>query len=273
MQLPFGPYPVGNSLYPLALDLFLPTVIFFFFGAAYRIARYLITYHTPFTPYPTSSVRGKISGGEKVKEFFVTLGNSSRVGAKRKPVTTIVGLLQHIVLILIIFLLAQHMVFWSYYIPPYRALFPLAIPESSASGELAAFYGSHPFTPTPYPFVHDVWGPLTIILNGQYLTYALIILLSVYLAHKFYALAERLVIRAGDWWFFVLLYIDVILGFLAASHIPNSVVWYDNILGAHILVAEIIIATLPFTRGFHMFEFWFGKIREWYYMMYRRGAK
>ena len=273
MQLPFGPYPVGNSLYPLALDLFIPTVFFFFLGAAYRIGRYLITYQKPFIPYPTSSVRGNISGGEKVKELFNTFANSSRVGIKRKPITTIVGLLMHIDLILIIFLLAQHMIFWSYYIPPYRVLFPLAIPESSASGELAAFYWSQPFTPTPYPFVHDVWGPLTIILNGQYLTYLLILLLGIYLAHKFIVVAERLSIRAGDWWFFVLLYIDVILGFLATSHIPNNIVWYDNILGAHILVAEIIIATLPFTRGFHMFEFYFGKIREWYYMIYRRWMK
>jgi hypothetical protein len=30
---------------------------------------------------------------------------------------------------------------------------------------------------------------------------------------------------------------------------------------------------LPFTRGFHMFEFYFGKLREWYFMVYRRGEK
>lgn len=273
MQLPFGLYPVGNSLYPLALDLFIPTVFFFFLGATYRIGRYLITYQKPFIPYPTSSVRGKISSSEKVKELFTAVSNSSITGTKRKPVTTVAGLLMHIALVLMIFLLAQHMIFWAYYIPPYSVLFPLAIPISSTDGVLAATYWTSPLTSTPYPFVHDVWGPLTIILNGQYLTYILIILLSIYLAHKFYALAEGLTIRAGDWWFFLLIFIDVILGFLAVSHIPDSVVWYDNILGAHILVAEIIIATLPFTRGFHMFEFWFGKLREWFYMVYRRGAK
>jgi len=273
VQLPFAPYPVGNSLYPLALDLFIPTVFFFFLGATYRIGRYLITYQKPFIPYTTSYVRGNISGGEKVKELFNTFANSSKVGVKRKPVTTVAGLLMHVALVFIVFLLAQHMIFWAYYIPPYKILFPLAIPESSTDGLLSLTYGSSPFTPTPNPFVNTIWGPLTVILNGQYLTYLLIALLSIYLAHKFYAVAEHLSIRAGDWWFFLLLYIDVILAFLATSHIPNDVVWYDNILGAHILVAEIIIATLPFTRGFHMFEFYLGKIREWYFMVYRRGMK
>jgi len=273
VQLPFGPYPVGNSLYPLALDLFIPTVFFFFFGATYRIGRYLITYQKPFTPYPTSSVREKISGGENVKELFTAISNSSIEGTKRKPVMTIAGLLMHVGLLLIILLLSQHMIFWAYYIPFYSVFFPFAIPVSSTDGWLAATYWTSPLTSTPNPFVNDIWGPLTIILNGQYLAYLLMIILAIYLAHKFIALAEGLTIRAGDWWFFVLIFLDVILGFLAASHIPSSVVWYDNILGAHILVAEIIIATLPFTRGFHMFEFWFGKLREWYYMVYRRGTK
>ncbi|BDC17868.1 hypothetical protein [Acidianus sp. HS-5] len=271
MQLPFGYYPVGNSLYPLALDLFMPTVFFFFFGAAYRTARYFAFYNKPFVPY-TSSLRG-ISTREKIKDLVNTFANSSKLGIKRKPVTTAAGLLMHISLIVIIFLLAQHMVFWAYYIPPYKVLFPLAIPESSVDGELAFTRASLPLTPTPYPFVHDIWGPLTVILNGQYITYLLMILLGIYLGHKFHILGERLALRAGDWWFFVLLYIDIILGFLATSHIPNNVVDYDNLLGAHILVAEILIATLPFTRGFHMFEFYLGKMREWYFTVYRRGEK
>ncbi|QIW24046.1 hypothetical protein EWF20_07725 [Sulfolobus sp. S-194] len=271
MQIPFGPYPVGLNLYPLALDLFIPTIFIFFAGASYRVTRYFATYNKPFIVYGTQ-VRG-ISQGEKIIELFNTFANSSRVGIKRKPATTAAGLLMHIVLVLIIFLLAQHMIFWAYYIPPYKILFPLALPESSADGQLAFFRGSNPYTSTPYPFVHDIWGPLTIILNGQYLTYLLLIFLAIYLAHKFSVVVERLSIRAGDWWFFVLLFIDVVLGFLATSHIPNNVFWYDNLLGAHILIAEIIIVTLPFTRGFHMFEFYLGKIREWYFMIMRRGMK
>jgi hypothetical protein len=269
MQIPYATYPVGNSLYPLALDLFVPTVFFFFLGAAYRITRYLVTYQRPFIPYPSSELR-QVSGGHKIAALINTFANSSRVGIRRKPVTTAVGLLMHLALVLIIFLLAQHMVFWAYYIPPYSALYPLAIPESSVDGLLALT------TPNKAPvtwFVNDVWGPLTVILNGQFLTFLLIILLGVHLGHKFLVAAERLSLRAGDWWFFVLLYIDVLLGFFATAHIPNDVYWYDNLLGAHILVAEIMIATLPFTRGFHMFEFYLGKLREWYFMVYRRGEK
>lgn len=269
----FPYYPIGNSLYNVALSLFMPTIFFFFAGATYRIGRYLITYHSPLDVNPSMPLRGKVSGGEKIKDLVNTVANSSKVGVKRKPITTIVGLLMHLSLILIIFLLAQHMVFWAYYIPPYSALFPLAIPESAEDGLLALTMPGHPTTTMAYTFVNDIWGPLTVILNGQILTYLLMVFLAIYLAHKFYALAERLVIRAGDWWFFLLLFIDVVLGFLASSHIPNNVTWYDNLLGAHILVAEIIIATLPFTRGFHMFEFWFGKVREWYFMTFRRGAK
>lgn len=271
MQLPFGNYPVGNSLYPLALNMFIPTIIFFFIGASYRIFRYFAVYKKSFNPY-TRSIMREISSTKKVKKLFDTFVNSSKVGMKRKPITTAIGVLMHLSLIVIIFLLAQHMVFWAYYIPPYKILFPLAIPESSADGVLAFTHAISPYAPMPNPFVHNIWGPLTIILNGQYMTYLLIILLGIKLGHKFHALAEGLTLRSGDWWFFLLLYIDVILGFLAASHIPSSEV-YDNILGAHILVAEILIATLPFTRGFHMFEFYFGKVMEWYFMTYKRGEK
>lgn len=272
MQLPFGDYLVGNSLYPLALDLFIPTILFFFFSASYRVFRYFAVYKKPFIPYATSVMR-ETSSTEKVKKLVDTFANSSKVGMKRKPVTTAVGLLMHLSLIVIIFLLAQHMIFWAYYIPPYKILFPLAIPESSADGALAFTLATSPYTSTPYPFVHDIWGPLTIILNGQYITYILMILLGIYLGHKFHALAEGLTLRSGDWWFFLLLYIDIILGFLATSHIPDSIVYYDDLLGAHIIVAEVLIATLPFTRGFHMFEFYLGKVREWYFMTYRRGEK
>jgi len=269
MLIPYATYPVGDSLYPLALDLFVPTMFFFFLGASYRITRYLVTYHKPFIPYPSSELR-QVSGGHRIAALINTFANSSRVGIRRKPVTTAVGLLMHLALVLIIFLLAQHMVFWAYYIPPYSALFPLAIPESSEDGLLALTAPNHASTTL---FVNDVWGPLTAILNGQFLTFLLIVFLGVHLGHKFLVAAERLSLRAGDWWFFVLLYIDVLLGFFATAHIPNNVYWYDNLLGAHILVAEVIIATLPFTRGFHMFEFYFGKLREWYFMVYRRGEK
>ncbi|AWR96806.1 hypothetical protein DFR86_04030 [Acidianus sulfidivorans JP7] len=268
----FGPYNIGNSLYPLALDLFIPTIFLFFFGSAYRTFRYFAVYHKPFVVY-TTTIRGNTSLVKKSKLLFNTFANSSKVGIKKKPITTGVGLLMHLSLIVIIFLLAQHMVFWAYYIPPYKVLFPLAIPESSTDGLLALANGLSPLTPTPYPFVHDLWGPLTVILNGQYITYLLMILLGIYLGHKFHALAEGLTLRSGDWWFFLLLYIDIILGFLATSHIPNEITWYDNLLGAHILVAEVLIATLPYTRGFHMFEFYLGKVREWYFMTYRRNEK
>ncbi|WP_150111452.1 hypothetical protein [Candidatus Acidianus copahuensis] len=276
MQLFLGPYQVGNSLYPLALDLFIPTIFFFFFGSAYRVGRYLMTYKKPFVAVPIASqevVRGKISSIERVKSLVDTFSNSSKVGLKRKPVTTTAGLLMHLGLVVMIFLLAQHMVFWAYYLPPYRVLFPLAIPESSTDGLLSLTMSTFPRTPTPYPFVHDIWGPLTVILNGQYISFLLLVLLGIYLGHKFHAFADGLSLRAGDWWFFLLLYVDIVLGLLATSHIPNNVVWYDNLLGGHILLAEIIIATLPFTRGFHMFEFYLGKIREWYFMLYRRGEK
>lgn len=269
MQIPYATYPVGNSLYPLALDLFVPTVFFFFLGASYRVFRYLATYHRPFIPYPSSELR-QVSSGHKIVALVNVFANSSRVGIKRKPVTTGVGILFHIALVLIIFLLAQHMVFWAYYIPPYSALFPLAIPESSEDGLLALTTPNHASITL---FVNDIWGPLTVILNGQFLTLLLIIFLGIYLGHKLLVAVERLSLRAGDWWFFVLLYIDILLGFFATAHIPDNVYWYDNLLGAHILVAEIIIATLPFTRGFHMFEFYLGKIREWYFMVYRRGEK
>ncbi len=272
MELPFGEYLVGNSLYPLALDLFVPTIVFFFFGASYRVFRYLAVYRRPFIPYPNSALR-ETSAADKAKKLFDTFANSSKVGIKRKPVTTAVGLLMHLALIVIIFLLAQHMVFWAYYIPPYKALFPLAIPESSTDGELAFSLATSPLTSTPNPFVNDIWGPLTVILNGQYITYLLMIFLGIYLGHKFHSLAEGLTLRSGDWWFFLLLYVDIVLGFLATSHIPDNVVTYDNLLGAHILVAEVLIASLPFTRGFHMFEFYLGKVREWYFMVYRRGEK
>ncbi|QXJ35524.1 hypothetical protein [Saccharolobus shibatae] len=268
----FGPYEVGNSLYSLSLDLFIPTIFLFFFGVSYRIFRYLATYSRQEIVYATT-IRRSQSSLEKTKLLIDTFANSSKVGVKRKPVTTVVGLLMHLALIVIIFLLAQHMIFWAYYIPPYKVLFPLAIPISSADGLLAFTYGTSPFTPTPNPFVNDLWGSLTIILNGQYITYLLVILLGIYLGHKFHALAEGLTLRSGDWWFFLLLYIDIILGFLAASHIPDTITLYDDLLGAHILVAEIIIATLPYTRGFHMFEFYLGKIREWYFMTYRRNEK
>jgi len=105
MLIPYATYPVGDSLYPLALDLFAPTVFFFFLGASYRITRYLVTYHKPFIPYPSSELR-QVSGGHRIAALINTFANSSRVGIRRKPVTTAVGLLMHLALVLIIFLLA-----------------------------------------------------------------------------------------------------------------------------------------------------------------------
>ncbi|MFZ8855186.1 MAG: hypothetical protein ACO2OQ_03365, partial [Thermofilaceae archaeon] len=61
---------------------------------------------------------------------------------------------------------------------------------------------------------------------------------------------------------------------LATHHLPSGdIVTYRLVLGTHILLAEVLVAVLPFTKFWHfVFGYWYGKLHEWYDLKYRRGA-
>jgi hypothetical protein len=255
------------DIYQLAVFVLFPLALYIFaFGAAYRIFRYVFLYEKGvYVP------RGR-GAGHAIKELIMTFLRPIIFAFRTNPVEAFAGLvaLHFVGLILLVFLLAQHIAYLEYLIPFYGVLRPLAIPISSTTGAIQVT------TPTGYvQRVESIWGPLTIILNGDVLTiFALIGIV--------YKMVEKLVdklwhkskkVRIGDLLIWPLLFVIVVTGWLAAHHYPPGVDSYMFVLGLHIASAAAFVAVWPFTKYFHfLWGFWYGKLHEWYDLALKRGA-
>ncbi len=175
----------------------------------------------------------------------------------------------------LIFLLGQHVAFYAYFISLYSIVWPLAIPISSATGSLPLFQQFEPAIATR-PFHESIWGPLTIILNGDVLTAVSLIAVGFKLGERIYMMIKE-GHRPSDVILYIHLTLILITGALAAHHesLPflSDTTAYRTILGLHITLAGLFLALIPFTKYWHfVFGMFFGKIVEWIDITVMRGA-
>jgi uncharacterized membrane protein len=255
------------DLYQLAVFVLFPLALYIFaFGAAYRVLRYIFLYEKG-VYVPRS--RG---AGHAIKELIMTFLRPVKFASRTNPVEAFAGLvaLHFVGLIPLVFLLAHHIAYLEYLIPFYGVLRPLAIPISSTTGAIQVT------TPTGYvQHVESIWGPLTIVLNGDVLTiFALIGIVyktTEKLVDKLWHKSKK--VRIGDLLIWPLLLAIVVTGWLATHHYPPGVDAYRFVLGFHIASAAVFVAVWPFTKYFHfLWGYWYGKLHEWYDLALKRGA-
>ncbi|MDK2384870.1 MAG: hypothetical protein QI199_08740 [Candidatus Korarchaeota archaeon] len=260
------------GLYEFAVyDMFVPTVAIFAFGMVYRLSRYVFLYKKAAQP-----MWRKTSVPHKIYLLIDAFVHAIVAAIKRSKVTFVSGifLLHFFGVIPILFLLSHHIVWWSYYFPPYSILSPLAIPTSATSSALTLTAPFAPVTGMSHGFVNTIWGPLTVVLNGDVLAILAIIGTTFKLLEKIpEKFKEKLArVRLGDFVALLLLLAILISGYMATHHLPSGdIETYKFMLGLHILTAEILVLLLPFTKFFHfVFSFWYGKLHE-AYDLWRRG--
>jgi hypothetical protein len=252
--------------------LFVPALFVFSAGATYRIVRMLVNARFP------PAQRRPFSFEEAIKGIIMVFLRPIIFVAKTRPDDLIAGLLLlHLVgVIPILFLLAEHMAFWAYYFPAYKLLWPLNVPLSITSSVLTVTSKVLPTTTMSYTFVNTIWGPLTIILNGDLMAILILIAIGYKCALR---LTETLTkhshvpFRLGDYVAYALLFLIIFFGYAAARHWPSSnVAVYRNVLGLHVLFAELLFMYLPFSKYWHfVFAYWYGKLHEWYDTDLKRG--
>jgi len=254
------------ELLEFALWYIFPTAIFIFIaGATYRLLRYVFLFRRGVY------IHRRTSAGRKVSGLIWTFLRSSVFSVRWNAPEVVGGLIAlHVLgLILLVFLLAHHVAYLSYLFPPYGILWPLALPLNPISSYLA-------YT-TPQGVVAEVgsiWGPLTIILNGDVLTAMALIGIVYKMVEKIYhKLRGAPHVRWGDLIIWPLLFTIVITGLLATHHVFPAIETYRFILGLHIASAALFLALMPFTKLFHfVWNFWYGKLHEWYDLVVKRGA-
>jgi nitrate reductase gamma subunit len=247
-------------------------VAVFLFGVAYRLSRCVFLWkRKPRAPRRRRPLISLLTG------LVMTFLDPIIIGAKKRTSDFIGGLIAlHILgVIPLIFLLGQHVAVFSYWIPFYSILKPLAIPSSITTGSQSFFTNVIPASEMSGTFVNTLWGPLTIILNGDLLAILAMIGVSYKLGDKSVRAIHKLPhIRLGDFFDLALLLAILVSGFMATHHLPSpDVATYRLVLGTHILLAETLAALLPFTKFWHfVFGYWFGKLHEWYDIRLNRGA-
>ncbi len=257
--------PVG-----LALNFVIPlSVIFFTAGATYRILKLVAAYFNK----RWIAARGWEGISTLILGFINVYIYPPLFALLRERKGFIVGLgLVHLIgLIPLIFLLAQHVALFSYLIPYYSILWPLAIPLSTATAT-TPLTGLPVKVPSHYG---SIWGPLTVVLNGDVLTLLVLVALG-------FKLAEKAVeyIKYGHRLSDIIVYIHLILivltGALAAHHstlLGEGVFGYRLTLGLHMTLAGLFLALIPFTKYWHfVFGMYFGKLVEWVDRTWMRGA-
>ncbi|MCI4409877.1 MAG: hypothetical protein JHC26_12355 [Thermofilum sp.] len=261
------------DLLDLAIYVLPPYVVaIFLFGVAYRLSRYVFLWkRKPSAPRRQKSFASLLVG--LVKTFLDPL----IIAAQKRKGDFIGGLIAlHIVgVIPLIFLLGQHVAMFSYWLPFYSLLKPFAIPTSITTGSQSFFTNVLPASSMSWTFVNTIWGPLTIILNGDLLAILAIIGVSYKFGDKIVRALHKLPhLRLGDFIDLFLLLAILVSGFLATHHLPTpDIATYKLVLGTHILLAETLVAYLPFSKFWHfVFGYWYGKLHEWYDIKFNRGS-
>ncbi|UXD21138.1 hypothetical protein IPA_00500 [Ignicoccus pacificus DSM 13166] len=259
---------LGFALYYMLV----PSVFVFAAGASYRIVRMLATARFP------PAQRRPWSWIEAIKGIIWVFLRPIVFVGKTRTDDLIVGLiLLHVVgVIPVLFLLAQHMSWWVYYFPPYKYLWIFAVPLSITSSVLTVTATVVPTTTMSHVFVDTIWGPLTAILNGDLLAIFVMVAIGYKCALRLVELITKhshTPRRLGDFIAYALLFGIIFSGYVAARHRPSpDVATYMNVLGLHVLLAEILLMYIPFSKYWHfVFGYWYGKLHEWYDTDLKRG--
>lgn len=260
-----------TDLYSFAVYYFFPVALsVFVFGATYRIVKMLLFWRRVVKAAPRN--RGL---GARLVGLIETFVDPIIFSIKTKPHDFLAGLLAlHIIgVIPLIFLLAHHVTFFAYWFSPYKLVadWGLWIPLSMTQSTLTVT------SPIPMEFVDSIWGPLTVVLNGDVLAILALIGVGFKLGTKIVEQAHKLRhVRWSDYFSLGLLLFILLTGYMAAHHSEwggvVDVVGYRNLLGLHILGAEILLMILPFSKYWHfVFGYWYGKLHEWYDLRVQRG--
>jgi hypothetical protein len=266
--------PNITDTYSLAVYVIFPaSILIFIFGATYRIVRLILAYRR--RPWiitrSRAGVKTLILGAINVYIYpplFAIFRNRRDF---------ILGLLavHFIGLIPLIFLLGQHVAFFSYYIPGYHILWPFAIPLSFTTSTLEATKYIGPPSIANVDFTHSIWGPLTILLNGDVLTIIVLAAIGFKFGERLYAMIKD-GHRASDTILLLHLLLIIITGAMAAHHLSlagASVEGYRAVISTHIILVSLFLILLPYTKYWHfVFGMWFGKFVEWIDRTWMRGA-
>ncbi|ABU82544.1 hypothetical protein [Ignicoccus hospitalis] len=252
--------------------LLIPSVFVFSAGFTYRIVKMILNARIG------PAQKGHNSFPELVKGLIMTFIRPILFSAKTRPDDFVTGLVfLHIIgVIPLLFLMGEHIAFWVYYVPGYINLWPFNVPLSMTTAVLTVTSPITPSSNMAFAFVNTIWGPLTVVLNGDLM--ALLVLIAI--GYKCALRLTEIVLkhnhtpaRIGDFVAYALLFLIVFFGYAAARHWPSSdVVTYRNVLGLHVLFAELLLMYIPFSKYWHfVFGYWYGKLHEWYDLDVKRG--
>ncbi len=266
---------MASDIYSFAVyRFFWIALAIFVFGSIYRIAKLVLRWRRVVKAEPRR--RGV---GAMIVGLIRTFLDPIIFSIKTKPYDFIAGMLAlHLLgVIPLIFLLAQHVVFFAYWIPIYGvvAKWGLWIPLSMTTSTLEI---TTPIYPPSTSFTNTIWGPLVVILNGDVLAILAILAVAFKLGVKIIEQAHGLQhVRWSDYFSLGLLLFILLTGYMAARHHTLSaetmdVATYRTILGLHILAAEVLLAITPFSKYWHfVFGYWYGKFHEWYDVRVQKG--
>ncbi|BES80554.1 hypothetical protein [Pyrodictium abyssi] len=242
----------------------------FAFGTAYRLAKMVLLWRRVVKAEPRN--RGV---GAWIIGLVRTFVDPIIFSMKAKPHDFLAGLVAlHIVGVLpLIFLLAHHVAFFAYWFAPYKLVAEtgLWIPLSVTTSTLTIT------SPIEVKFVNSIWGPLTVILNGDVLAILAILGVAFKIGTKVMEQAHGLRhVRWSDYFSLGLLMFILLTGYAAARHSTGTVTMdvgtYRTVLGFHILGAEILLMLIPFSKYWHfVFGYWYGKLHEWYDLRVQKG--
>ncbi|AEM37952.1 hypothetical protein Pyrfu_0080 [Pyrolobus fumarii 1A] len=271
---------LSDTIYRFAVyEFFWVALTVFIFGAAYRLLRMLL-----FWKRPVKAEARHRSAGELIVALIRTFLDPIIFSLKHRTPDFIFGLtLLHLIgVIPVLFLLAQHVIVWAYYFPPYWIVADLGlwIPLSMTSGALTVTSPVPPVSEMSAKFVDSIWGPLTIVMNGDVLAILAMIGVGGKIGMKILEKAHgSRNVRIGDIVNYVLLFGILLTGFMAARHafveegLYTSVSTYRLWLGLHVLFAELLLMWLPFSKYWHfIFGYWYGKLHEYWDARIQRGA-
>ena len=258
---------LGPDLYVFAKEtMFQVALVVFVFGVVYRVFRFLLFWRR----VVKAQARNR-GAGQRILGLFKTFIDPILEAFRHQPLEGLVSLLAlHIIgLIPLIFLMDQHIESFNEILPKigglsYSILAPLSVPLGLTEAVTSVQQGLT---------ITSAWGPLIIVLNGDVLATLVLIAIGYKVGLRLVERAHGLqYIRIGDFLALILLAGIILFGFTAAHHLWSGS-GYWTALGLHILLAEILLMVLPFTKFWYfVFGYWYGKLHEWYDLRVTRGA-
>lgn len=267
----------SDALYWWSLNVIFPLgLIFFVFGAIYRISRYFLGRKT--TVYASAGV------GSEIKEAVKSIPIPYRAAAKKDPFDIISSTFWHIFMLAVVIIVGIHIIAWNYIfenilgIPnPLYFLFKISTPEQFTSAYQMGLLGSNSYSSggilNPLgawnsaevsTSTFDPWGFLSLLVNGTTMALLALAGLTGYLVSRIveHVTGHGKIRSAGDY-VFLLLLLAIIVSGLGAMYdlhipylgIPNQANWY----GLHIGLVGVFIGYVPFSKGWHMFGYYIGK--------------